>query len=65
MFRSFVYLDEEKMYSYLRQIDKDFSNLPTEVNTKRIRGGRVSVSALSVNAGTEIEEKRNTNKAQN
>jgi hypothetical protein len=35
MFRSFIYLNEEKMYSYLRQIDKEFANQPTEVRGKQ------------------------------
>ncbi len=62
MFRSFVYLDEEKMYTYLRQIDKEFATHPTEINTKRTRGGKLSVSAISINAEKEVEERRSINK---
>ena len=62
MFRSFVYLDEEKMYTYLRQIDKEFATLPTEINTKRTRGGNLSVSSISINAEKEVEERRSINK---
>lgn len=57
MFRSFVYLDEEKLYSYLKQIDKDFVNRPMEVNTKRAKGGSIGLSSLNLTAGTETEEK--------
>lgn len=58
MFRSFIYLNEEKMYSYLRQIDKEFANQPTEVSKKRTREGKIGNGLLGVNAGTETEEKR-------
>lgn len=58
MFRSFIYLDEEKMYSYLRQIDKEFANQPTEVSKRKTREGTIGNGLLGVNAGTETEEKR-------
>lgn len=58
MFRSFIYLNEEKMYSYLRQIDKEFANQPTEVSKRKTREGTVGNGLLGVNAGTETEEKR-------
>ena len=58
MFRSFIYLNEEKMYSYLRQIDKEFANQPTEVSKKRTREGTIGNTLLGVNAGIETEEKR-------
>ncbi len=58
MFRSFIYLDEKKMYSYLRQIDKGFVNRPLEVNTKKSKGGSIQVSPISVNMKAETEEKR-------
>lgn len=35
MFRSFIYLDQEKMYSYLRQIDTDYANQPIEISKKK------------------------------
>lgn len=59
MFRSFIYLDEDKMYTYLRQIDKNFANRPNETNTKKTIGGSIGVSAISVKAGRETEERRN------
>ena len=62
MFRSFVYLDEEKLYSYLKQIDKDFVNRPIEISTKRAKGGRIGMPSLSLNAGTETEEKQSFEK---
>lgn len=37
MFRSFIYLDQEKMYSYLRQIDADYANQPVESIKKKTR----------------------------
>lgn len=58
MFRSFVYLDEEKMYSYLRQIDDEYANQPTEVSKKKTRGGSIGTGPLGLNAGTEVEERR-------
>lgn len=58
MFRSFIYLNEEKMYSYLRQIDKEFANQPTEVSKRKTREGAIGNGLLGVNAGTETEEKR-------
>ena len=58
MFRSFIYLDEEKMYSYLRQIDNDFANQPNEVNKKKTKGGSIGTDVFGINAGTEIEERR-------
>lgn len=58
MFRSFIYLDEEKMYSYLRQIDDEYANQPAEVSKKKTRGGSFETGFLGLNAGTEVEEKR-------
>lgn len=58
MFRSFIYLNEEKMYSYLRQIDKEFANQPTEVSKRKTREGTIGNGLLGVNAGIETEEKR-------
>ncbi len=58
MFRSFIYLNEEKMYSYLRQIDKEFANRPTEVSKRKTMEGAIGNGLLGVNAGTETEEKR-------
>lgn len=46
MFRSFIYLDEEKMYSYLRQIDKEFANQPTEVSKRKTRKGTIGNGLL-------------------
>lgn len=62
MFRSFIYLDQEKMYSYLRQIDADYANQPIESIKKKTRGGSFGTDLLGVNAGTEIEEKREVTK---
>lgn len=62
MFRSFIYLDQEKMYSYLRQIDADYANQPAEVSKKKTKGGSLGTNFLGVNAGTKIEEKREVTK---
>lgn len=61
MFRSFVYLDEEKMYSYLRQIDKNFLTRPKESSIKKIKGAGISGSKINISSETEIEEKREIN----
>ena len=58
MFRNFVYLDEEKMYSYLRQIDKEYANQPSEVNIRKTKGGKLSVYGIGLGAEHEIEERR-------
>ena len=58
MFRSFIYLDQEKMYSYLRQIDTDYANQPIEISKKKTRGGSLGTDFLGANVGSEIEEKR-------
>ena len=58
MFRSFIYLNEEKMYSYLRQIDKEFANQPTEISKRKTREGTIGNGLLGMNTGTETEEKR-------
>lgn len=62
MFRSFIYLDQEKMYSYLRQIDADYANQPVELSKKKTRGGSIGTDFIGVNAGIEVEEKREVTK---
>ena len=62
MFRSFVYLDEEKMYSYLRQIDKEFANRPATINTRKNSGGKIGLNSFSVSAEKEVDEHREINK---
>ncbi len=64
MFRSFIYLDKEKMYTYLRQIDKEFKVQTTEISKRKLRGGCINVPAFGINAETEIEEQRNIIKDQ-
>lgn len=62
MFRSFIYLDQEKMYSYLRQIDANYANQPVEFSKKKTRSGSLGMDFLGLNAGIEIEEKREVTK---
>ena len=62
MFRSFIYLDQEKMYSYLRQIDEDYANQPIELSKKKTRGGSFGTDFLGGHAGVETEEKREVTK---
>lgn len=62
MFRTFIYLDEERMYSYLRQIDREYIANLAERTTKKTRGAQVGISTINVNAATEIEEKKSVTK---
>jgi len=55
MFRSIVYLDKEKMYSYLRQIDKEYSSLPKEIKTRKNKGGSFGFTNNSFHVGAETE----------
>lgn len=58
MFRSFVYLDEEKVYSYLRLLDSEYITRSTEFRTKKTKGGRFGVAKIGLNKDTEIEERK-------
>lgn len=58
MFRSFIYFDQDKIYSYLRQIDKDFANQPSEITKKKTKGGSMGLSYLGAKTETEIEERQ-------
>ena len=58
MFRSFIYLDQDKMYSYLRQIDKTFVSQPSEIIRKKTRGGSLGLNSLGAKTETEIEERQ-------
>lgn len=62
MFRSFIYLDEEKMYSYLRQIDSSFKSRSTSINRRKTVGGNIGTGVFGLNAGTETEECREVDK---
>ena len=46
------------MYSYLRQINKEFASRTIEKNTKKTHGGSVEFSAISITSSKETEEKR-------
>lgn len=58
MFRTFIYLDEERMYTYLRQIDGEYTINLTESTTKKSKGAQIGISTINVNATTEVEEKK-------
>lgn len=53
MFRSFIYLDEEKLYTYKRQIDGKNAAQPKAVSQKKISGFSAAMSGFGVNGATE------------
>lgn len=50
------------MYSYLRQIDEEYANQPSEINVRKAKCGNFSLSGFGLGAKHEVEEKRNNNK---
>lgn len=53
MFRSFIYLDENKLYTYKRQIDGENAAQPKAVSQKKTAGFSAAVSGLGLNGATE------------
>lgn len=53
MFRSFIYLDKEKFYTYKRQIDGKNAAQPKAVSQKKISGFSAAMSGFGVNGATE------------
>lgn len=53
MFRSFIYLDEDKLYTYKRQIDGKNSVQPKVVSRKKTAGFSAAVSGFGLNGATE------------
>lgn len=53
MFRSFIYLDEDKLYTYKRQINGENSAQPKAITKKRSTGFSAGVSAFGLNGSSE------------
>ena len=53
MFRSFIYLDEDKLYTYKRQIDGKNIAQPKAISQKRTAGFSATVNAFGLNGTTE------------
>lgn len=54
MFRSFVYLDTEKFYTYKRQIDDGKLGQPKSITQKHTAGIATTFKKLALNAATEM-----------
>lgn len=53
MFRSFIYLDEDKLYTYKRQIDGKNTAQPKAVSQKKSAGFSAAMSGFGVNGAME------------
>lgn len=53
MFRSFIYLDEDKLYTYKRQIEGANKAQPKAISQKKTLGFSASAHGLGVNGSTE------------
>ena len=53
MFRSFIYLDEDKFYTYKRQIDGANSAQPKSISQRKTKGFSAGWNGVGVNGGTE------------
>lgn len=53
MFRSFIYLDTDKLYSYKRQIEGVNQVLPKTANEKKTKSIEAGIEGLGVNVATE------------
>jgi len=57
MFRSFIYLDSKKMYSYFRQIDSLYvNNVKKTISKKKTRTGSLEIGPVGLNSGVETKE---------
>lgn len=54
MFRSFVYLDTDKFYTYKRQIDGGNLEKPKSISRKHTAGVATTIKKVAVNATTEM-----------
>lgn len=53
MFRSFIYLDENKLYTYKRQIDGKNAAQPKSLSQKKTAGFSAAVSGFGMNGAME------------
>jgi hypothetical protein len=53
VFRSFIYLDEDKLYSYKRQIDGTNKAQPRNMSQRKSKGFSAEWNGIGVNGGTE------------
>lgn len=53
MFRSFIYLDEDKLYTYKRQIEGKNNPQPKAVSQKKTAGFSAGMSGFGLNGATE------------
>ena len=53
MFRSFIYLDEDKLYTYKRQVDGKNTAQPKAVSQKKSAGFSAAMSGFGVNGAME------------
>ena len=59
MFRSFIYLDEQKMYSYLRQINKEFASRTIEKIQKKPMVEVLNFRQLALHQVRKLKRKEN------
>lgn len=62
MFRSFVYLDEDKLYTYHRQIDGKNHAQPKAITQRKAMGVNASLSGFGVNRTVETDISSNFEK---
>lgn len=55
MFRSFIYLDEDKLYTYKRQIDGTNMPMPKSLNKKKTAGFSATISGFGFNGASETD----------
>ena len=53
MFRSFIYLDEDKLYTYKRQISGQNIPSPKAISKKKTAGFSAALNGFGVNGTTE------------
>ena len=53
MFRSFIYLDEDKLYTYKRQIDGHNKPQPKAISKKKTTGFTAGLNGFGLNGATE------------
>lgn len=61
MFRSFIYFDEKKMYTYLKQIDNGYLSRPLNTSKKVTKEASLGMKGLGFSAQSEVNENREFN----